>query len=235
MSMTEWAKNEIAIACKKENPDWDGESFDYGCSCYASALKAYLSLMDDEHSGFSFSITKNILMRLLESKPLTPIDDIPEVWADGICGWPIERGEDGSMTYQCKRMYSLFKTVHPDGRVEYYDTDRYYCTDEVCNGSIYTGGGAGELLGEYFPITMPYYPPNGKYVIHTGNYLTNRKNGDWDTTVYRKIVTPEGNTLPVHRYFGQVGNEWKEITLGEFMERKRAHYKRIEKENSNIT
>lgn len=34
MTMSEWAKKEVEIACKKENPEWDGESFDYGCSCY---------------------------------------------------------------------------------------------------------------------------------------------------------------------------------------------------------
>ena len=27
MTMSEWAKREVEIACKKENPNWDGESF----------------------------------------------------------------------------------------------------------------------------------------------------------------------------------------------------------------
>ena len=57
----EWAKREVEIACKRENPDWDGESFDYGCSCYQSALKAYKSLCEDGHSGYSFGATRNIL------------------------------------------------------------------------------------------------------------------------------------------------------------------------------
>ena len=70
MSMTDWAEYEVKLACKKENPDWDGESFDYGCSCYQSALKAYKSIMEDDHSGFSYSITKNILKRLLDELPL---------------------------------------------------------------------------------------------------------------------------------------------------------------------
>ena len=33
MSMSEWADNEVRIACKKENPDWNGTDFDYGCGC----------------------------------------------------------------------------------------------------------------------------------------------------------------------------------------------------------
>ena len=65
MSLKEWAKREVEIACKKENPNWDGKSFDYGCACYQSALKAYQSLCEDEHSGMSFNITKNILIRLI--------------------------------------------------------------------------------------------------------------------------------------------------------------------------
>ena len=63
-SRQEWAEKEIEMACKKENPEWDGKSFDYGCSCYQSALKAYKSLEKDEHSGCSWNITKNILIRL---------------------------------------------------------------------------------------------------------------------------------------------------------------------------
>ena len=75
MTMSEWAKREVEIACKKENPKWDGKSFDYGCACYQSALKAYQSLCEDEHSGMSFNIAKNILIRLMEGNPLTPIID----------------------------------------------------------------------------------------------------------------------------------------------------------------
>ena len=75
MSMLDWARKEIEIACKKENPNWDGNSFDYSCACYQSALKAYESLCNDQHSGFSWGMTINILNRLAEGKPLTPITD----------------------------------------------------------------------------------------------------------------------------------------------------------------
>ena len=108
MSMTEWAENEVKIACKRENPDWNGETFDYGCSCYQSALKAYKSLCNDGHSGFSFSVTKNILIRLMNSLPLTPIEDTPDMWEESVF-----QSEDGTVSYQCKRMSGLFKKVHP--------------------------------------------------------------------------------------------------------------------------
>ena len=73
--MKTWAEHEVERACNKENPDWDGKSFDYGCSCYQSALKAYKSLMEDKHSGMSFAFTRSILTRLMERLPLTPITE----------------------------------------------------------------------------------------------------------------------------------------------------------------
>ena len=65
-NMTDWAKREVEIACKREAPGRKDGEWDYGCACYESALKAYLSLMEDEHSGMSFSITRSILNRLIE-------------------------------------------------------------------------------------------------------------------------------------------------------------------------
>lgn len=44
MSMYEWAKKEVEIACKKENPEKREGEFDYGCACYQSALKALNNL-----------------------------------------------------------------------------------------------------------------------------------------------------------------------------------------------
>lgn len=38
MSMLEWAKNEIAIASKRERGDKPEDEWDYGCDCYDSAL-----------------------------------------------------------------------------------------------------------------------------------------------------------------------------------------------------
>lgn len=122
MSMMEWAKREVEIASKRERGDKPESEWDYGCACYDSALKAFESLCGDGHSGFSIGITKGILNRLIEGKPLTPIEDTEDVW--NVCS----RGENGGVaTYQCKRMSSLFKDVYPDGTVKYHDNDRYYC------------------------------------------------------------------------------------------------------------
>ena len=91
MSMKEWAESEIAIACKRERGDASEGEWDYGCACYESAYKAFLSLLEDEHSGMSIGFTKAILNRLIDGKPLTPIEDTPDVW-----------NEVGDNQYQCK-------------------------------------------------------------------------------------------------------------------------------------
>lgn len=171
--MKDWAEREVELACKRENPDWDGESFDYGCACYQSALKAYKSLCEDGHSGFSWGLTRNILLRLMNNQVLTPIEDTEDIWncVDG-------RGE-----YQCKRMPSLFKTMDDDGTVTYHDNDRAY---GIVDGEDFTfcGSRVSKAIDALFPITMPYCPETNRYKVlfHTDGddypYAIVKPNGD---------------------------------------------------------
>ena len=220
-----WARKEIEYALDREANagDFDGDGFDYAKGCYESALKAYASLCEDNHSGMSISITTDILNRLIKGLPLTPIENKEEDWEES---W---KDTDGTKHYQNKRVGSLFKDVNPDGTVEYHDVEAYVCIDE--DSEIpYHGGGAGKLFHEYFPIKFPYYPPIKKYRIVTVEYLTDRKNGDFDTKEYVKILTPDGETIPVNRYFGETADGWKELDIEEFTSRVAMHYKREEKE-----
>lgn len=217
MSMTDWAKREVEIACKREAPDHKEGEWDYGCSCYESALKAYLSLMKDGHSGMSFSFTADILRRMLESKPLTPIEDVPEVWIETPFG-------DDARHYQCKRMPSLFKEIKPDGTVEYSDLGRYYCKN-VDTGATYTCGFEARILNEMHPITMPYFPPLGQYVFTTAEFLTDRKNGDFDTKAIYDLKAPDGTTETINRFFAQNENGCREIGYSEYAERVEADRK----------
>lgn len=43
MSMLEWAKNEVAIASKRERGNKPEGEWDYGCACYDSAMRAFES------------------------------------------------------------------------------------------------------------------------------------------------------------------------------------------------
>lgn len=224
MNMGEWAKQEVAIACKREAPNKKECELDYGCSCYESALKAYLSLMDDGHSGMSFGFTANILKRLLEGKPLTPIEDVPEVWTEY---WISDC--DDEKHYQCNRMTSLFKDVYPDGTVKYHDVGRYTCK-ELETGFIYKNGLESNLLDELHPITMPYYPPIGYWVFTTQELLTDRKNGDFDTKAILTLKAPDGTVEQINRYFKESDDGWQEIDLVEYGRREDADRKRREQE-----
>lgn len=215
MSMSEWAENEVKIACKFENPDWDGESFDYGCGCYQSALKAYKSICEDGHSGFSYGITKSILKRLLDELPLRPIEDTEDVWGMSY------KDEDGSESFQCKRMSSLFKHVDKDGNVTYSDCNRDYCQEITNPEDTYTGG-IGNIIDEMFPIKMPYYPSAEKYKIVVDTFLAKGFEGDgtdYNTRAILYVITPEKERVEVNRYYGEKDGHFVEITKGEYDKR----------------
>ena len=218
MSMTGWAENEVKLACKKENPDWDGKSFDYGCSCYQSALKAFKSLCGDGHSGFSYSVTRNILKRLLDELPLTPIEDTEENWRMSY------KDEDGSEHFQCERKFSLFKDVKKDGTVSYHDNDRYYCQEVDDPNDTYTNRVAGDIVNELFPITMPYFPKTSeKYKVVVKTFSAKgyfHDNEDYNTRCYLNVTTPDNIVIGVGRYFADTeGKGMVEISEEEYMER----------------
>lgn len=221
MSMDEWAKREVAIACKREAPDRKDGEFDYGCACYESALKAYLSLCEDQHSGMSFGFTRSILLRLLYDRPLTAIEDKENEWN------LIITSEDGKKKYQSRRMSNLFKEEAPDGTISFH-ANNYHCVDED-TGNTYFGGGARKVLDQYVePITMPYYPPTKDYEIHTKEYLTDSKHGDFDTKVYLYIICPDGKRIEVNKAYAETENGWQEISEEELKKRIEMHEKRVD-------
>lgn len=198
MSLKDWAKKEVEVACKRENPNWDGESFDYGCSCYMSALKAFESLCDDGHSGYSFSVTRNILKKLLDNRPLTPITDEDFVNQTSIY--------DDKEEYQCPRMSSLFKTVYEDGSVEYSDVNRAYSFDAEFPDDTFTCGFDTNFLNKLIPITLPYDGTNTKYKIKVQRFDTK------DGVEYRAILSitdPNGKVIPVDKYY-RLGDKYSE-------------------------
>ena len=212
MSMKEWSEREVKIACKKENPNRKDGEFDYGCACYESALKAYKSLMEDGHSGMSIGFTKNILVRLIEGKPLTPIEDTEDVWN--------EISElDGVKQYQSNRMYSLFKTVNKDGKITYKDIDRVVCVNLNNPKVCYHSGLVDRIINELYPIKMPYYPTKA-IKVYCEDFLYDEKNGDFDTVGIFKAILPSGDAIEICRYFKEYENDYKEITNEEYLERK---------------
>ena len=217
-NLVDWAEKEIELACKKENPEWDGKSFDYGCACYQSALKAFKSLCEDGHSGMSIGFTQNILNRLIDGKCLTPIEDTDDVWNE------LDARENGEKHYQCKRMSSLFKDVHDDGTITYHDNDRQVGIDT--NGLSYHSGRVSKIVNKMFPITMPYFPPNKPYRVYSEEFLVDPKNGDYDTWAYLYVMTPEGERIELNQYWCEKDGKDAQITKEEYEERKAHEYKK---------
>lgn len=222
MDNIKWAEREVRLACKKENPNLKNGEWDYGCVCYNSALKAYKALMEsieeDGHSGFSWSVTQNIISRLMQFKPLTPIEDTEDIW-DGIC-----HKSDDYTSYQCGRYTSFFKKVYKDGRVEYTDTNRAVCYDlreenPVAYSCAYLNH---EVLDKMFPISMPYMPLSKPYRMYVEEMkLSNNSNSDYDTQIVRYIETPDNKRICINRYFTEKDNKMIEITEEEFEELKK--------------
>ena len=225
-----WAELEVEIACKHERGDRAKEEWDYGCACYESALKAFKSLEEDGHTGFSIGLTKQILNRLIDGNPLTPIEDTDDIWSD-IADVSGENGE--VINYQCKRKSSLFKYVYTDGSVEFRDVDRFIMVDTITNTTGHSGL-VDQILREKYPITMPYIPADKPYKAVCEEYLTDRKNGDFDTVGIFKVIEPDGTTAEINRYFKDAPNGWEEINLEEFKSRRAMHYERQNRERKEV-
>lgn len=216
MNMTEWAKREIEIACALERGDKNSDEWDYGCACYESAYKAFQSLVEDEHSGTGIIFTKNILNRLIDRKPLTPIEDTPDVWG-------MVSSYNSKTCHQCKRMSSFFKNVYPDGKVEYIDVDRVVCVNKNNPKDTWYNGFISKLIHEKYPITMPYYPPAKPFVVYCTEWLSDPKNGDFDTIGVWYVLKPDGEKDTIERFFKETPDSWEEINKEEYLERRRKH------------
>lgn len=212
MNMMDWAENEVKIACEKEHPGLKEGEFDYGCACYKSALKAYKSLIDDDHSGFSWGMTASILKRLMDGNPLTPIEDTDDIWNKCF-------DDDDHTTYQCIRRSSLFKNVYNDGHVEYHDNDQFICID-IHSGCTYSSGLVRKVIGKKFPITFPYIPGD-KIKVYCEDFLTDPKNGDFDTVGIIYCISKDGKE-DILKYFKESSNDlgWEEIDFNEYVDRK---------------
>lgn len=235
-TLSSWAENEVRLACLHENPNWDGKSFDYGCACYTSALEAFKVLCGQGHSGFSWHQTARILERLVHNLPLTPItlEDfgyIPGVTPelkDEKTGATLALGriptepnwcnENGDRVYQCPRKSGLFLTVHPDNTYDLADNDTFVCVNIECIDDTYTSGLERRIAEQMFPINFPYYPNADNYFIFTRTFLTDKRNGDFDTKEICYIKTPDGKEIPINRYFHEINGKFEEVSKEQYDE-----------------
>lgn len=204
-AMSSWAENEVNMM--RERLSRHEVDICYDMHCYESALKAFKSLCEDGHTGFSFSATRQILDRMCHHMPLCPItkDDFPEH-----CGITIN---DSTRSFgrpamqktctQCARMSSLFQDVWEDGVVTYHDNDRVVCFNTENIDDNFYWGFASRFIDEMYPITLPYYPRPG----HVFNiYVTQFTVNDMDVCRIDHIKEPSGKDVPFGRCFKYVDN-----------------------------
>lgn len=131
--------------------------------------------------------------------------------------------------YQCKRMGSLFKTVYDDGRIEYNDIDRIMCWDKNSDTS-YSNGFVRKIASEYVKdISMPYIPPTKPMYVLTRDYLSDPKNGDFDTIAIYTLKVSDSESIYINRYFKcdiGIDEGFVEINYQEFLKRVNADKKR---------
>lgn len=200
MTTEQWAKNEVAIAMDKERKAADKvptgvAGVGYANACYQSALKAYNCMCEDDHSGMSWSITANILIRLLREAPLTAIEEDEDCWSSK----ESLTGED-----QCLRRFSLFRKKMPDGTYKYHDID-LVCTcyakkDHFCTCT----SRKGDLIAEKFfgpLIKFPYYPPTDRYQVRMIEFdnLCDEYGNEICFVISAK--SPYGETKNIHDFY----------------------------------
>ena len=131
-------------------------------------------------------------------------------------------------------MSSLFKDVYADGHVEYIDVSRFRCRT-LDSSACWSNGHVSKIASEYFPITMPYIPRT--YTVVCEEFLSDRKNGDFDTSGILYILDSAGDRKEVNRYFAEAEEGWREIYRVEYEQRRQMDAERRkeeEKKNENF-
>lgn len=226
MGVLDWAKREVDVVIANTKK-LANEECEYYSQCCISALKAYESLCEDGHSGFSIRVTQNILNKLIDGIPLSPIteEDFNE-----------EKIRD-DRSIQCSRMSSLFKEINKDGEVVYNDINR---TTLWVNNISWHSGLADKIIDEMFPISLPYSGAE-HYDLYGEEVLTDSANGDYDTVAIYKIkIKSTGEEIEINRYFREPEKEgeverypgWVEIYKDEWGARVQKDRERVALLNS---
>lgn len=188
-----WAKREIDLQLKDCKNDW------YAKNVLKCTYKIFKKLCKQNHSGTSIQCVESVLNRLIDLKPLSPIEDNSEYWND------VTWNDDGTTVYQNKRYSGLFKNVHKDGTVDYNDVERWQCYDD--SGICFTSSIVNRYLDKLFPISLPYYPVSEK--VYVKEFLVDKKNGDFDALYFKY--------KDIEKYMAEKDNEWVEIAEEEFV------------------
>ena len=211
--------------------------------CYKTvvneAVKIFNELEDLQHTEESKVMVKRFLSRLIEDKPLSPIEDRDDMW-DEVGS---HAGEDNEVTlYINKRSRTLYKRevrdIKKDVLIEktYHDPTRVTCINTI-DGKEVTLSLVNDYVDEYFPIKFPYFPTD-KYVVEV--IMFNHKNpledGGEDTISIETIIDPDHRvTFPGAYYALNEEHDWRGIDSQEYYKRFNEYFKNMSKKPEATT
>ncbi len=203
------------------------------------AVKIFNELEDIQHTEESKVMVKRFLSRLIEDKPLSPIEDKDDMW-DEVGSHAVE---DSEITlYINKRLRTLYKRevrdIKKDVLIEktYHDPTRVTCINTI-DGKEVILSLVDDYVDEYFPIKFPYFPTD-KYVVEV--IMFNHKNpledGVEDTISIETIIDPDHRvTFPGAYYALNEERYWRGIDSPEYYKRFNEYYKNMSKKPEATT
>lgn len=196
------------------------------------AVKIFNELEDLQHTEESKVMVKRFLSRLIEDKPLSPIEDRDDMWDE------VGRhtGEDSEVTlYINKRLRTLYRRevrdIKKDVLIEktYHDPTRITCVN-IINGKKVISSLVNDYVDEYFPIKFPYFPTD-KYIVNVVmfNHKNHLEDGGEDTICIKTVIDPDHNVITPYAYYAlNEKRDWCKIHVSEY-------YKRANEYNKNIS
>ena len=160
-----WLANEIEL--RKADNTRPEEVMDNDALYLSDCVKAYEKVIGIIDSIDSAEYCKDILTRLIDRKPLTPIENGKDDWVYLM---------DDPRYFQHKRYGSLLKTLNgATGKFTYFDVDKYDILDFKTSKQIYESWTRNviEWLTKHDPIEFPYIPPTHNIKV----YVTKLEDG----------------------------------------------------------
>lgn len=144
-NLVDWAKNELYRLNKSGDEEQEMINNDI--------LEIIKVFAGQGHTGFTASYALNIIKRLLDWKPITPLTGEDNEWND-VTEW-----DDGRNLQQNKRCSAVFRENY-DNSTAYYIDGKVFSDDG--GKTWFTKGGKESAV----PVTFPYkVPEKPEYII----------------------------------------------------------------------
>lgn len=227
MSLIEWARREVSLIRDIEKRRLECWEFEEVAECYDAALEAFESLLQPRPMYLDMATTKNILNRLLNYKPLSPIEDIDDEWEDPL----VIRELNGNrqVRYIHKRMESLNKNINLDGSIDFVDLSQFQFIPYDNSLTLYPCDFLRKIVSKMYPISMPYTPMDGPITVYVKQFLVDRSKKYFDTMQIVYIVEPDGTKRTINRYFMRGKGPWFEIDANRYIKRLDKYLRRNKK------